>query len=269
MSHYFQMSTATPTGFRPWNFAIQDGTNLGHMHRRRPLGRLRGLGRMGRVGALNFSRLGRLRGMGVTIPGAQALQSTADSYAAQLAQMQQALTASLQQAAAAQQAGVDMSSELATINSQQADLNGTIDSFNTAYRATYGTVAPGLGVPWLAVSILTAAALAVLAEWIAAWWSTQNQVNTAIQTKANTAAAAQSSANAITAQAAAACSAGLPSCDSLTALAQQSNANIQASLNPGLPGLPTDWTTWIQNNAVTIGLVFAGIIIVPKILKKI
>jgi hypothetical protein len=263
MSHYFKMSTANPTGVRPWEFATQGG--LGHP-RMRQMRRLRGLGR---VGALNFSRLGRLRGMGVTIPGAQALQATADSYASQLSQMQQALTASLQQASSAQMSGVDMSAELGIINSQQADLNGTIESFNTAYRATYGTVAPGLGAPWVLIGILTGAALLVLAEWIAAWWSTQNQVNAAIQTKANTAAAAQASASNITQQAAVACASGDPSCAELTALAQQANGNVQAGLNPGLPGLPTDWTTWIQNNAVTIGLVFAGIIIVPKLLKKI
>ena len=46
MNAYFAMSTANPTGQRPWNFAMQP-RNLGRLSGPRRLGKLRGLGRMG------------------------------------------------------------------------------------------------------------------------------------------------------------------------------------------------------------------------------
>jgi hypothetical protein len=52
MRGYFQHSTATPTGFRPWQFGLQ---GIGKLSR---VGRMRGMGRLGRFGRLGDSTVG-------------------------------------------------------------------------------------------------------------------------------------------------------------------------------------------------------------------
>jgi len=249
MSRYFQASTATPTGWRPWNFAMQG------------LGSLRGGRRMGRLGE------------DATASDVGAAQAQANSIAAQLAQVNQDLVASQNAVMQLSLSGVDMSSEGQLLLQARNKYESAVSQFTTAYRALFGTVPPGLsgmgrlGIPaatiaWI-VGVLAAVAVAVYE--INKILNTIQQSIAVKQTQANTQGAATSQAIAMQNQAAAACASGDPSCASLTALAQQAGANII----PAGGSAPTDWSSWLQQNALMIGLVFGGIIIIPKILKKI
>jgi hypothetical protein len=250
MSRYFQASTANPTGHRPWNFSMQQKPGLG-----------------------------RLRGLGddeAPASDVSAAQSKANQLAAQLTAINQNIVAQQNLIQQLANAGVDVSMEGAAILQARNTFESAVAQFTLAYRALFGTTPPGLsgmgrvgrlGIPAATIAWI----LGVLAIVAAAIYEinkilNNNAASIAVkQTQATTAAAATQQAIAIQNQASAACAAGDVSCASLTALAQQASGNIQ----PAPPGVSTDWTTWLQNNALMIGLVFAGVIIVPKILKKI
>jgi hypothetical protein len=234
MSQYFHASTATPTGWRPWNFAMQG------------LGSLRGARRMGRLGE------------DAAAGDVGAAQAQANSIAAQLAQVNRDLVASQNAVMQLSLSGVDMSSEGQLLLQARNKYESAVSQFTTAYRALFGTVPPGLsGMGRLGIPAATIAwIVVVLASVAAAIYEINKLLNTiqqsiaVKQTQANTQAVAVS-----------ACASGdAASCASLTAL-QQAAA--------GAPQPPTDWTSWLQNNALMIGLVFGGIIIIPKILRKI
>jgi hypothetical protein len=247
------MSTANPTGHRPWNFAMQG------------LGNLRGARGMGRMGDE------------ASAADVSSAQAQANSIAAQLAQINQSIVAQQNAVAQLSFAGIDVSAEGAALLTARNTYENAVGQFTTAYRALFGTVPPGLsglsrigrmGIPaatiaWIIVVLGTVAAAVYEINKIL----NNNAASIAVkQTVANTQASATQQAITMQNNAAAACAAGDASCASLTALAQQAGANIQPV---GSAAQPTDWSSWLQSNALMIGLVFGGIIIIPKILKKI
>lgn len=67
MNAYFPMSTANPTGQRPWNFVMQGG--LGRLPVRRAPVRRRAMGRLGRLGdSTSFLQAGSVLSYSVTWP---------------------------------------------------------------------------------------------------------------------------------------------------------------------------------------------------------
>jgi hypothetical protein len=234
MSIYVQANTGTPTGFRPWNYKL---SGLGCGQCQRP----RGMGFDARARYLN--------GMGVNLD-AGLLKPQADNIAAQFVQMRADVDAVNQQLAAQALAGQPQAS-VANMNQQQStDLESTIASFTTAYRAFYGNTPPGLSGPALIVGgVLTAAALAVLAEWIAAWWSQQNQIHQLQQTQVNQQISLQNQA------AAAYASGDTTTGDQLTQLSQQIVATPPASL-----------TGWLQSNWMYLAAAGVGIFVLNRVL---
>jgi hypothetical protein len=253
MSRYFQASTANPTGHRPWNFAMQQKPGLG---------RLRGRSGLGRMGVNLLSLL----------PASAQQQATA--IIQYLRQAQADINATNQALIQGTAQGIDMSDLAAQNNSAQQQLNTLQSEFTDGYRAMTGSVPPGLSglgqvdpASWATIAG-AAAALAILAAAAYALIQYTSSLRANAQariTSSQTAAAATQQAIALQNQAVTACAAGDASCATLTALAQQASGNIQPAAQPGA----TNWTTWVQNNAVIIGLVFAGVILVPKILRKI
>jgi hypothetical protein len=204
-----------------------------------------------------------------------AAQAQANKIASDLATVNNNLVAAQNAIATLSFSGVDVSSEGALLLQARNKYESAVSQFTTAYRALFGTVPPGLsGMGRLGIPAATIAWIVVVLASVAAAVYEINKILNTIQqsiavkqTQANTQGIATSQAIAMQNSAAAACAAGDPACASLTALAQQASGNI--AVPAGTPGAPTDWSSWFQNNALMIGLVFGGIIIIPKILKKI
>jgi hypothetical protein len=232
MSIYVQANTETPTGFRPWNYKLSG----------------LGCGQCQRPGAMGFdARTRYLSGMGASLD-AGLLKPQADNIAAQFVQMRADVNAVNQQLAAQALAGNPQTSVANTNMQQSNDLESTIASFTTAYRAFYGTVPPGLSGPALIVGgVLTAAALAVLAEFIAAWWSTQNQIHQLLQTQVNQQISLQNQA------ATAYANGDTATGDQLMQMSQQ--------IVP-----PTTVTTWLQSNWMYLAAAGVGIFVLNRVL---
>ena len=124
MSRYFQSSTATPTGWRPWNFSMQDPVRPG-------------------LGQLSGRRIGRL-GQEAAASDISAAQAQANQIASQLAQVNQDLVASQNAVMQLSFSGVDMSTEGALLLQARNKYETAVQQFTTAYRALFGTVPPGL-----------------------------------------------------------------------------------------------------------------------------
>jgi hypothetical protein len=210
---YYPMSTATPTGFRPWNFGMQ---GLGRVPRAR---RMAGMGRLG----VNL--------LAMLPASAQAQVNQIIQY---LQQAQSDINATNQAILQGNAAGIDMSDIVAQNQANQTQLSTLIDEFTIGYRTMTGTTPPGLSglgqvdpASWVtiagavaALAILAAAAYALIQQTSAN--STNAQARLTQQTTAASAAAQQ---NTLLNQAAAQYAAGNTSAgDTLTALAQQAGA---------------------------------------------
>jgi hypothetical protein len=261
---YFQMSTANPTGQRPWNF-VMNGTRLGQMH-----GRGVGHARLGRFGRLGLNILSAL-------PASAQTQVT--NIIQYLKQAQADINATNQLILQGNAAGIDMRDIATQNNANQQQLATLSDEFTTGYRAMTGTVPPGLSglgqvdpVSWTTIAG-AAAALAILAglTYSLIQYTSANRI--AAQTKLTTAQTQQSSVNqqnALLNQAAAAYAAGdTAQGDLLNSLASQAGASAAGASPTGAGGNPTDWNAWLQQNAFTLGLVAVAIFVGPTLIKKV
>jgi len=268
---YFDMSTANPTGVRPWNFALQtSGQRLSY---------LRGFSGLGRIGRLGLNIL-------TSLPAAAQQQVQAIIQYLQQAQADIAATNLLIQQGNA--AGIDMK-DIATQNmANQNQLNTLTEEFTTGYRAMTGTVPPGLSglgrfgrfgqvdpVSWTtiagaaaAIGILAAAAYALIQ-----YTSSLKLTAQAKLTQQQTVQTSQQQVADLQNQAAAACAAGSTSCQQLTDLANQATSNLQ-TVNSGSPS-GSWWSDPSQSIVpglanwmlVTGGAVLAAVV-VPRLLGK-
>lgn len=235
---YIPSSTANPTGFRPWNYKLSGLGCSEHL----ALGcnsdpncqcASKGLGRVRRGRHLN--------GLGDATPDVGTLQAQANSYAAQLAQMNQDMVNLQNTIVSLSQQGIDMSSEGAQLLQQRNDYENIVAQFTTVYRALFGTTPPGLSA--LGIDPVTlagiAAALAVIAGLIAVWWQHENALNAAAQAKL------QNAQN---------ISAAIAAGDTQTAaiLASQTNA-------------PTDFVSWFSQNWMYVAMAIGGVIVLQKL----
>jgi hypothetical protein len=270
---YFHLSTANPTGFRPWNFATQtSGQRLS--------GTLRGARGLGRLGINILAALPA---------SAQQQVQNIIQYLQQAQADINATNSLIQQGTAA---GIDMS-DIATQNmANQNQLNTLTDEFTTGYRAMTGTVPPGLSgglgrlrglrglgqvdpVSWTTVAGAVAAIgiLAAAAYALIQYTSSLKANAQAKLTQQQTVQAAQQQAANLQNQAAAACSSGNAACQQLTDLANQAASNLQ-TVNTGsstgswwndpsqavIPG--------IQNWLLVAGGAVVGVMLLPKLIGR-
>jgi hypothetical protein len=280
---YFNASTANPTGFRPWNFALQtSGQRLGYLRG----GQSSGLGRLG----LNIL---------TSLPAS--VQQQVQSIIQYLQQAQADINATnllLQQAnAAGRNATNDPDIQAIAQNNlaNQNQLSTLTDEFTTGYRAMTGTVPPGLSglgrfgrfrglrglgqvdpASWLTVAGAIAAIAALLAAAYAlVQQTTANKINAQAKvTQSQTAQAAQQQATQLQNQAAAACAAGDPSCASLTTLSQQASNNVQAT--SAAQGSQASWwndpgqalVPGIANWMLVAGVSVVGALAIPRLIGR-
>lgn len=221
MRGYFQASTATPTGFRPWNFGMQ---GLGRAQRPHAMRRMHGLGRLG-VNML------------AALPSSAQAQVT--SIIQYLQQAQANINSINQLILQGNAAGIDMSAIAAQNQSDQNNVTNVTQEFTDGYRAMTGTVPPGLSglgqvdpVSWTTIAG-AAAALAIIFSLAYSYYQstsanlTNAQANLA---RANTSSAAGSQQVSLQNQAAAAYASGdTATGDALTALAAQAGVTATAT----------------------------------------
>jgi len=257
MRGYFQATTASPTGFRPWNFGMQGLGRVSHIERKYVSARMQGLGRLG-VNLL------------------AALPSTAQSQVTGIIQyLQQAQTdinATNQTILQGNAAGVDMTDIAAANQANQAQLSTLTDEFTTGYRAMTGTVPPGLSgfgrlgrlrglgqvdpVSWTTIAG-AAAAIAILFSLcysLSQQTSANNATAQARLTQQTTSASAAAQQQALLSQAATQYAAGNTAAgDQLTALAQQAGTTAVGTAAAAGSAVTASWFT-DPNQALIPGL---------------
>lgn len=228
MRGYFQHSTATPTGFRPWQFGMQ---GLGHHARSMPVRRMANLGRFGCLGVNLLAAL------------PASAQQQVSQIISGLQQWQANINSTNQAILQGNAAGIDMSDIAAQNLASQNQLTTITGEFTDGYRAMTGTVPPGLSgfgqvdpVSWTTIAGAIAA-IAIIAGIVAAgivaaagYFENAKARLTQQQTSASAGTTQQSLLN----QAAAQYAMGNTAAgDQLTALAQQ--AGLTAASAGGSP----------------------------------
>jgi hypothetical protein len=150
--------------------------------------------------------------------------------------------------------------------------NDAADQYTTAYRATFGEIPTGLSglgqwmqaAGWAAVLTAVLAILAVVYQYIK---SGRDKIQAARDQTSLQASVLQRAADLRTQSSAAAKRGDVTAARQLADQATQLESQVGAAA--GAVGKPQDWSAWLQNNAVWIGLGLAGMLALPKLASKI